>query len=138
MIFLRYFHYELQCTVREMEGGIYEKMSTYLGTLARCLPNSNVVLDNVLHGSSFSRTELLTCSALQNSYNNIRQQAERITRSVIFFITACTGVDHHQPKSSSPLFPKPKHYHQHQHQLHREYNYRCYLKSYTCLGDHVQ
>ena len=32
---LRYFHYELQCTVREMEGGIYEKMSTYLGTLAR-------------------------------------------------------------------------------------------------------
>ena len=32
---LRYFHYELQCTVREMEGGIHEKMSTYLGTLAR-------------------------------------------------------------------------------------------------------
>ena len=31
----RYFHYELQCTVREMEGGIYEKMSHYLGTLAR-------------------------------------------------------------------------------------------------------
>ena len=52
-IFLRYFHYELQCTVREMEGGIYEKMSTYLGTLARYLPNSKVELRNVLHRSSF-------------------------------------------------------------------------------------
>ena len=28
----------------------------------------------------FVRTELLTCSALVNSYNNIKQQAERITR----------------------------------------------------------
>ena len=41
-VFLRYFHYELQCTVREMEGGIYEKMSTYLSTLARYLSNSNI------------------------------------------------------------------------------------------------
>ena len=31
----RFFHYELQATVREMEGGIYEKMSQYLSTLAR-------------------------------------------------------------------------------------------------------
>lgn len=75
----RYFHYDLQQTIQDMEGGLYEKMSEYLGTLAR--------------------TELLTCSALQNSFTKIKDQAEGITR---------------------------------------EYNYRCYLKAYTCLGDHVQ
>jgi len=75
----RYFHYDLQGTIQDMEGGLYEKMSEYLGTLAR--------------------TELLTCSALQNSFTKIKDQAEGITR---------------------------------------EYNYRCYLKAYTCLGDHVQ
>ena len=78
---LRYFHYELQCTVREMEGGIYEKMSTYLGTLARF---KQLKCFKMLCKSSLTRTELLTCSALQNSYNNIKQQAERITRSDIF------------------------------------------------------
>ena len=75
----RYFHFDLQTTVKEMEGGIYEKMSEYLGT--------------------FARTELLTCSALQSSYAKIKDGAEAINR---------------------------------------EYNYRCYLKAFSCLGDHVQ
>jgi hypothetical protein len=75
----RYFHYDLQSTVRDMEGGIYEKLSAYLGT--------------------FARTELLTCSALQSSLTRVQQEAEAISR---------------------------------------EYNYRCYLKKFTCLGDHVQ
>ena len=75
----RYFHNDLQATVREMEGGIYEKISEYLGT--------------------FARTELLTCGAMQNSFTKIKDGAETINR---------------------------------------EYNYRCYLKAFSCLGDHVQ
>ena len=75
----RYFHYDLQYSIREMEAGIYEKMSDYFGTLAR--------------------TELLTCGALQNSFGRIKDGAETINR---------------------------------------EYNYRCYIKAFPCLGDHVQ
>jgi hypothetical protein len=75
----RYFHYDLQYTIREMEAGIYEKMSEYFGT--------------------FARTELLTCGALQNSFGKIKEGAEAINR---------------------------------------EYNYRCYIKAFPSLGDHVQ
>ena len=56
----RYFHYDLQMTMRDMEYGIYEKMSEYFGTIAR--------------------TELLTCTALQNSYNKLKDNAETMTR----------------------------------------------------------
>jgi hypothetical protein len=48
----RYFHFDLQSTVRDMEGGIYEKLSAYLGT--------------------FARTELLTCAALQTSLARVQ------------------------------------------------------------------
>ena len=75
----RYFHYDLQSTVRDMEGGIYDKLSASLST--------------------FARTELLTCAALQSSLARVQDEAEHISR---------------------------------------EYNYRCYLKKFTCLGDHVQ
>ena len=56
----RYFHYDLQMTMRDMEYGIYEKVSEYFGTIAR--------------------TELLTCTALQNSYNKLKDNAETMTR----------------------------------------------------------
>ena len=75
----RYFHYDLQQTMRDMEFGIYEKMSEYFGTLAR--------------------TELLTCSALQSSYSKLKDHSESISR---------------------------------------DFNYKCYLKAYSCLADHVQ
>ena len=63
----------------DMEFGIYEKMSEYFATLAR--------------------TELLTCSALQSSYNKLKDQSESVSR---------------------------------------DFNYKCYLKTYRCLADHVQ
>ena len=75
----RYFHFDLQTTIKEMEASIYEKLSEYMGL--------------------FARTELLTCGAVQSSFTRIREGAEAINR---------------------------------------EYNYRCYLKAYSCLGDHVQ
>ena len=75
----RYFHHDLQMTMRDMEYGIYEKMSEYFGTIAR--------------------TELLTCTALQSSYSKLQQQAETISR---------------------------------------DYNYKCYTQTYSCLSDHVQ
>ena len=139
---LRYFHYELQCTVREMEGGIYEKMSTYLGTLARWSCHRHRqwhhLRDHVKFQFTYShfrkrkilfvRTELLTCSALVNSYNNIKQQAERITRLE----------DHFSLVPLVPLFLLPTIDNLKWLLCGREYNYRCYLKSYTCLGDHVQ
>ena len=75
----RYFHHDLQQTMMDMEFGIYEKMSEYFATLAR--------------------TELLTCSALQSSYNKLKDQSESVSR---------------------------------------DFNYKCYLKTYRCLADHVQ
>ena len=56
----RYFHHDLQMTMRDMEYGIYEKMSEYFGTIAR--------------------TELLTCTALQSSYTKLKDNAETMTR----------------------------------------------------------
>lgn len=56
----RYFHHDLQMTMRDMEYGVYEKMSEYFGTIAR--------------------TELLTCTALQNSYTKLKDNAEAISR----------------------------------------------------------
>ena len=75
----RYFHHDLQMTMRDMEYGVYEKMSEYFGTIAR--------------------TELLTCTALHNSYSKLKDHAETVTR---------------------------------------DFNYKCYTKTYTCLADHVQ
>ena len=99
-----------------------------------------LVLENVLHWIFISRTELLTCSALQNSYNNIKQQAERITRSVITVRLKLVSITINQSHLCNYFFLKSKHFAISGKPacLHREYNYRCYLKSFTCLGDHVQ
>ncbi|KAK9877158.1 hypothetical protein WA026_016901 [Henosepilachna vigintioctopunctata] len=56
----RYFVIDLQQCMAAMESGVYEKVAEYLTLMGR--------------------TELLTCSAMQNSYSIIRDQAKQLTR----------------------------------------------------------
>lgn len=56
----RYFVVDLQSTMTTMENSVYEKVAEYLTLMGR--------------------TELLTCSATQNSYGKIRDQAQQLTR----------------------------------------------------------
>ncbi|KAL3284906.1 hypothetical protein HHI36_019040 [Cryptolaemus montrouzieri] len=56
----RYFVIDLQQCMATMESGVYEKVAEYLTLMGR--------------------TELLTCSAMQNSYSIIRDQAKQLTR----------------------------------------------------------
>ncbi|CAM1309462.1 FCHSD2 (predicted) [Pycnogonum litorale] len=56
----RYHELELPELMKTIDGQYYEKVAEYLTTL--------------------SRTELLTCSATQNSYSNVLQQAAKISR----------------------------------------------------------
>ncbi|KAJ8922371.1 hypothetical protein NQ315_004314 [Exocentrus adspersus] len=56
----RYFVVDLQLCMTTMESGVYDKVAEYL--------------------SLMSRTELLTCSAMQNSFTIIRDQAKQLTR----------------------------------------------------------
>ncbi|CAG9856160.1 unnamed protein product [Phyllotreta striolata] len=56
----RYFVVDLQLCMTTMESGVYDKVAEYL--------------------SLMGRTELLTCSAMQNSFGTIRDQAKQLTR----------------------------------------------------------
>ncbi|XP_074028247.1 FCH and double SH3 domains nervous wreck isoform X6 [Leptinotarsa decemlineata] len=56
----RYFIVDLQLCMTTMESGVYDKVAEYL--------------------SLMGRTELLTCSAMQNSFGTIRDQAKQLTR----------------------------------------------------------
>lgn len=56
----RYFHVDLKSVIKTLDGGMYEKLSEYF--------------------SIISRTELITCSAWQNSYGKIREQANSMSR----------------------------------------------------------
>ncbi|XP_076265052.1 FCH and double SH3 domains nervous wreck [Rhynchophorus ferrugineus] len=56
----RYFIIDLQLGMTTMESGVYDKVAEYLTLMGR--------------------TELLTCSAMQNSFTTIRDQAKQLTR----------------------------------------------------------
>lgn len=56
----RYFTVDLQMTMTNMENYVYERIADYLMLMGR--------------------TELLTCSATQNSFGKIRDQAQQLTR----------------------------------------------------------
>ncbi|XP_053675392.1 protein nervous wreck [Anopheles nili] len=56
----RYFTIDLQTTMATMENYVYERVADYLALIGR--------------------TELLTCSATQNSFGKIRDQAQQLTR----------------------------------------------------------
>lgn len=56
----RYFVVDLQLAMSTMESAVYEKVAEYLTLMGR--------------------TELLTCSAMQNSFGKIRDQAQQLTR----------------------------------------------------------
>ncbi|KAJ8970435.1 hypothetical protein NQ314_001230, partial [Rhamnusium bicolor] len=56
----RYFVVDLQLCMTTMESGVYDKVAEYLTLMGR--------------------TELLTCSAMQNSFSTIRDQAKQLTR----------------------------------------------------------
>lgn len=56
----RYFTVDLQTTMTTMEHYVYERIADYLTLMGR--------------------TELLTCSATQNSFGKIRDQAQQLTR----------------------------------------------------------
>jgi hypothetical protein len=56
----RYFVVDLQLCMTTMESGVYEKIAEYI--------------------SFMGRTELLTCSAMQNSFTVIRDQAKQLSR----------------------------------------------------------
>ncbi|XP_030766013.1 protein nervous wreck isoform X3 [Sitophilus oryzae] len=56
----RYFVIDLQLGMSTMESGVYDKVAEYLTLMGR--------------------TELLTCSAMQNSFTTIRDQAKQLTR----------------------------------------------------------
>lgn len=56
----RYFTVDLQTTMTSMENYVYERIADYLTLMGR--------------------TELLTCSATQNSFGKIRDQAQQLTR----------------------------------------------------------
>ena len=68
----------LQDLLKTLEADSFEKIKSYIDTVAR--------------------TELLTCSAVQISFNNIKNTASCISRG---------------------------------------HNYRCYLKAYPSLAEHV-
>lgn len=55
----RYFIVDLEGCIRTLEGDVYDKLKEYLTILGR--------------------TELLTCSAAQNSFTKIRDQAQKVT-----------------------------------------------------------
>lgn len=56
----RYFVVDLQLAMTSMESAVYERVAEYLTLMGR--------------------TELLTCSATQNSFGKIRDQAQQLTR----------------------------------------------------------
>lgn len=56
----RYFTTDLQVTMQTMEYNVYERIADFLALIGR--------------------TELLTCSATQNSFGKIRDQAQQLTR----------------------------------------------------------
>ncbi|XP_022909284.1 protein nervous wreck isoform X2 [Onthophagus taurus] len=56
----RYFVVDLQLAMTTMESNVYDKVAEYLTLMGR--------------------TELLTCSAMQNSFSTIRDQAKQLTR----------------------------------------------------------
>ncbi|KAK4877431.1 hypothetical protein RN001_009937 [Aquatica leii] len=56
----RYFVVDLQLAMTSMESNVYDKVAEYF--------------------SLMGRTELLTCSAMQNSFGKIRDQAKQLTR----------------------------------------------------------
>lgn len=56
----RYFVVDLQFTLSSMESNVFDKVAEYLTLMGR--------------------TELLTCSAMQNSFGTIRDQAKQLTR----------------------------------------------------------
>ncbi|KAF2879160.1 hypothetical protein ILUMI_27012 [Ignelater luminosus] len=56
----RYFVVDLQLAMTAMESNVYDKVAEYF--------------------SLMGRTELLTCSAMQNSFGKIRDQAKQLTR----------------------------------------------------------
>lgn len=56
----RYFTTDLQVTMQSMEYNVYDRIADYLALIGR--------------------TELLTCSATQNSFGKIRDQANQLTR----------------------------------------------------------
>lgn len=56
----RYFTVDLQTTMTNLENYVYERVADYLALIGR--------------------TELLTCSATQNSFGKIRDQAQQLTR----------------------------------------------------------
>lgn len=56
----RYFTVDLQTTMTTLESYVYERVADYLALIGR--------------------TELLTCSAMQNSFGKIRDQAQQLTR----------------------------------------------------------
>lgn len=56
----RYFLVDLQMAMTTMENNVYERVAEYLTLMGR--------------------TELLTCSAMQNSFSTIRDQAKQLTR----------------------------------------------------------
>lgn len=56
----RYFTVDLQTTMTTLENYVYERVADYLALIGR--------------------TELLTCSATQNSFGKIRDQAQQLTR----------------------------------------------------------
>lgn len=56
----RYFVVDLHLAMSTMESSVYDKVAEYLTLLGR--------------------TELLTCSAMQNSFSTIRDQAKQLTR----------------------------------------------------------
>ncbi|XP_043866319.1 protein nervous wreck isoform X7 [Drosophila mojavensis] len=56
----RYFTVDLQTTMTTMENYVFERVAEYLMLMGR--------------------TELLTCSAMQNSFGKIRDQAQQLTR----------------------------------------------------------
>ena len=68
----------IQDLIKLLEADSFDKIKSYIDTVAR--------------------TELLTCSAVQISYTNIKNTASRISRG---------------------------------------HNYRCYLKAYPSLAEHV-
>nr|CAD7424609.1 unnamed protein product [Timema monikensis] len=66
----RYFVVDLQSTMQTMESCVFEKVAEYLTLIGR--------------------TELLTCSATQNSFGRIRDQAQQVITPLLPFLVSGT------------------------------------------------
>ena len=100
----RYFNVDLQHAVKTLDGGMYEKIAEYFSIL--------------------SRTELITCSASQNSFTKIRDHSATVTNANKNLLSYKCG--------RSSLILELIAF-----QINRDYDLSCYVEAFPVLKQHI-